>query len=60
MGRTSEKNQTPVELFEGMEAVINRFANLPRGICSQILQLNIRGVLDSYGIGELFTAVGGS
>ncbi|MFA0715939.1 HAD family hydrolase [Vibrio splendidus] len=54
-----EKNQTAVALFEGMETVVNQFAHLPHGICSQNSQLNIRGVLDSYGIGDLFKSVVG-
>lgn len=54
-----EKNQTAVALFDGMETVVNQFAHLPHGICSQNSQLNIRGVLDSYGIGDLFKSVVG-
>ncbi|MFA0006465.1 HAD family hydrolase [Vibrio splendidus] len=54
-----EKNQTAVALFDGMNTVVSQFAHLPHGICSQNSQLNIRGVLDSYGIGDLFKSVVG-
>ncbi len=57
VGGASRENQTPVSLFDGLETAINQFAHLPHGIYSQNSQLNIRGVLDGYGIGDLFKSV---
>ncbi|WP_299792388.1 HAD family hydrolase [uncultured Shewanella sp.] len=54
-----ESNQTEVQLFDGIDKVIEQFSHLPHGICSQNSQLNIWNVLKQNGVDKSFRAVVG-
>ncbi|WP_076414104.1 HAD family hydrolase [Shewanella sp. UCD-KL12] len=54
-----EKNQTQVNLFNGITKIIDRFSDIHHGICSQNSQRNIRNVLEFHGINKPFKAVVG-
>ena len=54
-----EQNQTPVNLFNGITDVVNKFARLPHGVCSQNSQSNIRNVLSTNQINAPFKAIVG-
>ncbi|EHW0694342.1 HAD family hydrolase [Vibrio parahaemolyticus] len=54
-----ERNQTPVEVFEGINSVLSKYSQIPHGICSQNSQLNIRNVLEQNGLNEYFLAIVG-
>ncbi|MFN1581703.1 HAD family hydrolase [Vibrio rotiferianus] len=54
-----EQNQTPVNLFNGITDVVNEFARLPHGVCSQNSQSNIRNVLSTNQINAPFKAIVG-
>lgn len=54
-----EKNETKVTLFDGIKTVIERFARLPQGICSQNSQKNIRRVLFNYEVDTRFHSIVG-
>lgn len=54
-----EKNGTQVPLFDGIDEVINRFCDVPHGICSQNARQNIWDVLKLYRIDAPFRAVVG-
>lgn len=54
-----ESNETEVQLFNGISDVINRYANIPQGICSQNARRNIWNVLRQNGIDAPFRAVVG-
>lgn len=54
-----EKNKTEVTLFDGIKDVVDKFSQLPHGICSQNSQNNIRSVLKNNGIDAPFKAIVG-
>lgn len=54
-----EKNETEVTLFDGITHVIDKFSQLPHGICSQNSQKNIRRVLSNNSIDLPFKAIVG-
>ncbi|GLO60597.1 phosphatase [Vibrio sp. MACH09] len=54
-----EKNTTEVQLFDGIKHVVEKYSQLPHGICSQNSQNNIRRVLNSNGIEAPFKAIVG-
>ncbi|MDR9830474.1 HAD family hydrolase [Vibrio sp. FNV 38] len=54
-----EKNETEVLLFDGIKRVVDEFAQLPHGICSQNSRNNIRRVLKNNGIDAPFKSIVG-
>ncbi|MGR5285023.1 HAD family hydrolase [Vibrio maritimus] len=54
-----EKNETEVTLFKGIKNIVEAFAALPHGICSQNSQNNIRRMLINNGIDAPFKAIVG-
>jgi len=52
-------NTTPVEPFDGIIDVIEMFAHVPQGICSQNSAANIQALLDALSITAYFKFVAG-
>jgi phosphoglycolate phosphatase-like HAD superfamily hydrolase len=52
-------NTTPVALFDGITEIIEIFAHIPHGICSQNSTANIRTLLDAEKINSYFKSVVG-
>ena len=53
------QNTTPVPLFDGIIDVIQRFAHIPHGICSQNSTTNIQSLLDTVSLTSYFRYVVG-
>ena len=54
-----DNNETEVTLFDGITHVVDKFSQLPHGICSQNSQNNIRRVLSNNDIDLPFKAIVG-
>ena len=52
-------NKTPVPLFDGIIGVIQAFAHIPHGICSQNSAANIQALLNAHTINSYFKLVVG-
>jgi phosphoglycolate phosphatase-like HAD superfamily hydrolase len=52
-------NATPVALFDGIAEIVQIFAHIPHGICSQNSTANIRTLLDAEKINSYFKSVVG-